>query len=258
MWDPNFWWKWVGSVGWLWQTLIVVLFYYWYSWQTILQILCWSHHSHHYSLDFSWVRCALNSSINRVKSNSCTECSIYSGILGTVHATQYQQRTSDVLVVWWCCGNSSWSSWHDSKVGGTFYLLCICCLCEHRTVVPCAEQRAFIIEWHFHMLSFKQVVDWFAVNFPKSPMPSKSSIKRVVNHFRLSWYFGAKRMVLHQRCWKMCPRTFWNELPYVEMKEGDIFKIYCQVYKQFHNVSFVIVVCVSVLHRGFQNKWNTL
>ncbi len=181
-----------------------------------------------------------------------------SGTHGTVHATQYKQHTSDVLVAWWCCGDISWSSWHGSEVSATFYLLRIRCLCEHRTVVLCAEQRAFIIEWYFHTFSFKRVADWFELNFLESPMPSKSNNKRVVDHFCTSWSLQQKEWFYTSDVGKMCPKTFWNEPSYVKMKGGAISKIYCKVYKQFHKILFVIVVRVSVLHRGFQNKWNTL
>ncbi len=184
-----------------------------------------------------------------------TECSIYSGNLGTVHTTQYQQHTSDVLVVWWwCCGNSSWSSWHGSEVSGTFYLLCICCLYEHRTVVLCAEQLTFIIEWCFPSNQSLIGLRWTFSSLPCLARAALNALSIIFAHPGL-W---SKRMVLHQRCSTMCPKTFWNEPPYVNMKEGDISKIYCKVYEQFYNISFVIVVCVSVLHRGFQNKWNTL
>ncbi len=153
-------------------------------------------------------------------------------------------------MVWWCCGDSRWTSWHGSKVSGTFYLLCIRCLCEHRIVVLCAEQRAFIIEWLFIRFPSNKLLIGLRWTFPSLPCVARATLNVLSIIFVHPDLCGAERMVLHQWCWKMGPRTFWNKPPCVEMKGGFISKIYCKVYKQFHNISFVIVICISVLHWG--------
>lgn len=67
------------------------------------------------------------------------------------------------------------------------------CLCQTRSMVLCAEKRAFIIEVYFRSSSYKIVAERYAEKFPDSPLPSKSSIKRIVNHFQTSWSLEPKK-----------------------------------------------------------------
>lgn len=49
------------------------------------------------------------------------------------------------------------------------------------------EKRAFVIEHYFRTLSYEKVFELFEMKFPDSPVPNKSTIKRVVDNFQTRW-----------------------------------------------------------------------
>lgn len=60
-------------------------------------------------------------------------------------------------------------------------------------MVLCAEKRAFIIEHYFCSSSYKTVQERFANKFPDSVVPNKSTIKRIVDHFRTEFSVTPKK-----------------------------------------------------------------
>ncbi len=64
-------------------------------------------------------------------------------------------------------------------------------------MVLCAEKRTFIIEIYFRYSSYQIVAERYVEKFPNSPLPSKSSIKRIVDHFQTSWSMEPKKKTIH-------------------------------------------------------------
>lgn len=54
-------------------------------------------------------------------------------------------------------------------------------------------EKVFVIEWYFRTSSFKTIADRWAETFPNSAVPSKSSIKRITDHFRMCWTKESKK-----------------------------------------------------------------
>ncbi len=60
-------------------------------------------------------------------------------------------------------------------------------------MVLCAEKRAFLIEIYFRYSSYQIVTERYVEKFPDSLLPSKSSTKRIIDHFRTSWSVEPKK-----------------------------------------------------------------